>query len=158
MPSLQSAEGTQVSIIDMKRIIYILFFVLVASPALKAQEDTTEVLEAVQAVEKALTGNDSLALKKWLHPQLTFGHSNGWIQSKQQVIGDMVSGYLRYETMQRESLSIDRRKNRAIVKEFVVVTGQRGGTPFTVRLFILQQWVMTKKGWQLLVRQGAKQS
>lgn len=142
----------------MNRIIFILFFFLISSPLLKAQEDTTTVLQAVQAVEKALTGNDSNALLKWLHPDLTFGHSNGWIQGRQQVIGDMVSGYLRYETMETESIAIDRKKNRAIVKAFVRVTGQRGGTPFTVRLFVLQEWVMTKKGWQLLVRQGAKQS
>lgn len=123
-----------------------------------AQSDTAEVREAVIAMEKALMGNDASALESMLHQELTFGHSNGWIQTKQQVIGDMNSGYLRYGSFQQESLSIVRSKKRAVVKEFVQVTGQRAGTPFNVRLFVLQEWVLTKNGWKLMIRQGAKQS
>jgi hypothetical protein len=128
------------------------------SSSAMAQNDTTEVREAVVAMENALMGNDGSALEKLLHPELTFGHSNGWIQTKQQVIGDMNSGYLRYVSFQQESLSIMRSKKRAVVKEFVQVTGQRAGAPFNVRLFVLQEWVLTKQGWKLMIRQGAKQS
>ncbi len=37
------------------------------------------------------------------------------------------------------------------------VTGNKGGTDFKIKLFVLQQWIKTKKGWQLWIRQSAKQ-
>lgn len=141
----------------MKRIVFLLCCVCFASSAATAQGDTTDVREAVVAMEKALMGNDASALERLLHPELTFAHSNGWVQTKQQVISDMNSGYLRYVSFQQESLSIQRSKKRAVVREFVQVTGQRAGAPFNVRLFVLQEWVLTRQGWQLMIRQGAKQ-
>lgn len=157
MRSSMNVKKMRHSIIDKNWTGSLVLALLLGSCVANAQSDTVAVRDAVLAMEKALTGNDTSALKQLLHPDLTFGHSNGWIQNKQQVIGDMASGYLRYISMQPESLSIEKGRKRAIVKEFVQVSGQRGGTPFQVRLFVLQEWIHTTKGWQLLVRQGAKQ-
>ena len=64
-----------------------------------------------------------------LHKGLVFGHSNGWVQKKGDVIADMENGSLSYRSFLPESLRIERMGKRAIVKEYVQVQGDRNGTP-----------------------------
>ena len=144
--------------INVMRFFIILLITISAAGPLLAQSDTADVLRAVDQLEKALVSKDASVVEGLLHDELVFGHSNGWIQTKAEVIRDMNSGYLNYRSFERESLSITRMKDRALVKAFVKVEGERNQVLFQVRLFVLQEWVKQKSGWRLLVRQGAKQS
>jgi Domain of unknown function (DUF4440) len=134
-----------------------LFVLLFTYNALYAQ-DTTAVKQAVDRLEKALVEKDSAVVKSLLHNKVLFGHSNGWVQNKDEVIRDMNSGYLRYVIINRQSVSIKIDGKFAVVKEWMEVTGSKDGTDFKVKLFVLQQWIKTKKGWQLWIRQSAKQT
>lgn len=127
-----------------------------AAPAF-AQQDTAAVKDAVAQLEQALVSRDSATLLRLLHPDLVFGHSNGWIQHQADVLRDMNSGYLVYQHFKTETLAIERFRDRAIVKAFVRVLGEREAKPFDVRLFVIQEWRQTKRGWQMILRQGARQ-
>lgn len=133
-----------------------LFVLLFTYTALDAQ-DTTAVKQAVDRLEKALVERDSVVVKSLLHEKALFGHSNGWVQNKDEVIRDMNSGYLRYMVIDRQSVSIKVDGKFAVLKEWMEVTGNKGGTEFKTKLFVLQQWIKTKSGWQLWIRQSAKQ-
>lgn len=145
----------------MKRSSYItlLFFVItiVSIPA-KAQlkQDSTPVLKTLQSIEKALQAKDSVVLNSLLHADLVFGHSNGWTQSKQQVLEDMRTGYLVYEEIVPTAVSITMLKKRAFVKEKMQVKGKVNGTAFQLQLFMLAEFVKEGKQWQLVVRQSTK--
>jgi hypothetical protein len=142
--------------IDMKKLFYIVFGLMAFFPA-AAQQDTVAVRDAAQLLEQSLMGKNSAVLNGLLHEDLVFGHSNGWVQKKSDVIADMESGSLIYRSFLPESLRIERIGKRAIVKEYVQVQGDRNGAPFKVRLFVMQEWVLGRKGWQLILRQGARQ-
>ncbi len=135
---------------------FFLIVLLFTYCALNAQ-DTTAVKQAVDRFEKALVERDSVAVKSLLHKKALFGHSNGWVQNKDEVIRDMNSGYLRYMVIDRQSVSIKVDGKFAVLKEWMEVTGIKDGTNFKIKLFVLQQWIKTKSGWQLWIRQSAKQ-
>ena len=135
-------------------LLFLLFFTYTAIHA----QDTAAVKRAMDQLERALVEKDSTALKRLLHKKALFGHSNGWVQIKDEVIRDMSSGYLVYKKIDQQSVSISVDDKYAVVKEWMEVTGNKGGTDFTIKLFVLQQWIKTKKGWQLWIRQSAKQS
>jgi hypothetical protein len=136
-----------------KAFLFVLFFTYTVLNA----QDTTAVKQVVDRLEAAFVKRDSAAIKKLLHKKALFGHSNGWVQNKDEVIRDMNSGYLVYKKIDQQSVSISIDGTYAVVKEWMEVTGKKGGTDFTIKLFVLQQWVKTKKGWQLWIRQSAKQ-
>jgi Domain of unknown function (DUF4440) len=136
---------------------WFLILLVLFSQAINAQQDSSKVLQAVDQMEKALVAKDSVTLVKLLHPSMVFGHSNGWTQTKADVLNDMSRKFLIYEKMDRQSLSITINKKFAYVRERVVVEGNVNGTAFKLTLFVLQLWIETKKGWQLLSRQSAKQ-
>ena len=135
----------------------IFLFVLLFTYTVVHAQDTSAVKQVIDRFEKALVKRDSAAIMKLLHKKALFGHSNGWVQNKDEVIRDMGSGYLVYKKIDQQSVSIRVDKKFAVVKEWMEVTGNKGGTDFTIKLFVLQQWVKTKKGWQLWIRQSAKQ-
>ena len=44
---------------------------------------------AIAAFDKALVNKDSTELIELLSDDVTYGHSNGWVQTKKEVIGDL---------------------------------------------------------------------
>jgi len=134
-------------------LILTLFFVQIV---VAQKKDTAAVLAAVQKLEKALIGKDSATLNVLLHKDVAFGHSSGWVQTKKNVVDDMMSGFLDYKKIDETSVSIDVSKEKAIVKERVSVSGVRDGNAFELNLFIMQIWLQNKKGWQLFARQSTK--
>ena len=118
--------------------------------------DTIQLKLAVVTLDKALMEKDSTVLLRLLHPQLTFGHSNGWVETKRDVIKDISSGYLQYETLETTNISIVKGNDWASVRMNVLAKGVVMEKPFDLQLYVLQVWKRMKNGWQLIARQSAK--
>ncbi len=122
-----------------------------------AQADSRGLKSTLLQLDKALVEKDSLVLSRLLNKELSFGHSNGWVQKKPEVWRDFASGKLEYKkinTTSIEIVSIDRKK--AVLRTNAEVAGKAGENEFAINLHMLQVWVKEKKGWQLLARQSTK--
>src|SRR5215203_5098786 len=123
-----------------------------------ARIDSIGLKNAMQELDKALLQKDEAGLKLVLHDDLSFGHSNGWIQSKSDILNDFASDKVTYNKIENNSSAIVKiNKKYATVKTNTNAEGVVNGTAFKLTLHIMQFWVKTKKGWQLIVRQSAKQ-
>ena len=124
-----------------------------------AQIDSVGLKNAMQQLDKALLQKDETVLKSVLHKDLSYGHSNGWIQSKSDILNDFTSGKLTYSKIENNSSTIIViNKEYATVKTNTNAEGAVNGTVFKLTLHIMQFWIKTKKGWQLIARQSAKLS
>jgi hypothetical protein len=124
-----------------------------------AQIDSLGLKEAMQKLDKALMEKNETVLKQVLHKNVSFGHSNGWIQRKDDILGDFKSGKLTYNKIENSSTAIiDISKKWATIKITTNAEGVVNGNTFKLTLHVLQVWMNTKKGWQLYARQSAKQS
>jgi Domain of unknown function (DUF4440) len=141
----------------MKRMTLFLSVLCWGMAALAQSGDTTAVVKALDALEKGLVAKDTNAVKSRLAKDVAYGHSNGWVQGKDDVVKDMASGYLAYQRIDRISLSVDLREDKAIVRERASVAGSRGGKDFAMEIFVLQLWTRHKGDWKLVMRQSAKQ-
>ena len=140
------------------RILFIisLFF---TSLVVAAQVDSLPLKKAMKNLDMALLGKDEAVLTTILHKDLSFGHSNGWIQSKHDILNDFKSGKLVYNRFENNSSAIvSISKKYATVKTNTNAEGLVNGTTFKLTLHIMQFWIKTKKGWQLIARQSAKQA
>jgi hypothetical protein len=136
----------------------LLIILLFLNLGLFAQADTVAVKEGMQTLDKALLEKDTAALRTILHNDIAFGHSNGWIEDKNAVISDLVSGKLVYnkiETTNATAISVN--ENSIITRSSVGAAGTVNGKTFDLNMHVLQVWIKTKNGWQLLARQSAKQ-
>ena len=135
------------------------FLVLFLASNSFAQVDSVGLKEVMQQLDKALLQNDERVLKTVLHKEVSYGHSNGWIQNKADVMTDFTSGKLTYNKIENNSSAIvNISKKYATVKTNTNAEGAVNGTAFKLTLHVMQFWVKTKKGWQLIARQSAKQS
>lgn len=135
-------------------LIITLFFI---SLAVTAQVDSIALKDAIMKLDKALLEKDEVTLKTVLHNDVSYGHSNGWIQSKSDILNDFISGKLTYNKIENNSWAIVKiNKKYATVKTNTNAEGVVNGTAFKLTLHIMQFWIKTKKGWQLIARQSAK--
>jgi len=121
------------------------------------QPDSIRLKETMQKLDKALLQKDEVVLKTVLNQDLNFGHSNGWMQTKSDVLNDFKTGKLVYNKIENNSsaiLSIN--KKWATVKSNTNAEGTVNGTAFKLTLHVMQVWMKTKQGWQLVARQSTK--
>jgi hypothetical protein len=142
----------------MKKLLFGSFVLFLFNSSL-AQIDSVGLKNAMQLLDKALLQKNEAVLKSVLHKDLSYGHSNGWIQSKNDVLNDFTSGKLAYNKIENNSSAIIViTKEYATVKTNTNAEGVVNGTAFNLKLHIMQFWKKTKRGWQLIARQSAKLS
>ena len=142
----------------MKKLLFVSLVLFLFNSSF-AQIDSIDLKNAMQQLDKALLQKDEVVLKSILHKEVSYGHSNGWIQSKDDILNDFKSGKLTYNNIQNNSSAIVKISEKyATVKTNTNAEGVVNGTEFKLTLHIMQFWVKTKKGWQLIARQSAKLS
>lgn len=140
----------------MKWFLAILFFL--TSVTSLAQADSVSLKEAMANLDRALVNKDEKALVQLLNKEVSYGHSNGWVQNKNDIINDLKTGKLIYDKLDNTSVAIVAiNKNWATVRTNTNATGRSTTIPsFELKLHVLQVWLKTKNGWQLLARQSTK--
>ncbi len=123
----------------------------------KAKPDSASLAKARIALAEALIKKDSIALNKLLHKKLSYGHSNGWLQNRKEVIADLYNGKLTFNTIVQSNEKFEIVRETAIVTNISDITGIYEGKEFAIKLLVLQVWAWKdKEGWRLLGRQTTK--
>jgi uncharacterized protein DUF4440 len=122
-----------------------------------AQADSVSLKEALSKLDRALLNKDEKSLQQLLHKNVSYGHSNGWVQTKHDIVSDLKSGKLIYNKIENSSVMIvAQNKNWATVRTNTDAEGEIDHKAFQLKLHVLQVWMKTKQGWQLLARQSTK--
>lgn len=134
-----------------------LLFLTLQKPAV-AKERKAALIQAIYALEQGLVNIDTVLLNSVLHMQATMGHSNAWIQSKQDVCADLSSQVVRYESIKPldSNMSIQFLGKAAAVRRTIAVKGMYKQYPFEMKLSVLEVWQWKNKHWQLWARQSVK--
>lgn len=130
-----------------------MFFIYGVSFA--AKPDTVGLWRAVYGLNDALKQKDTNALKKLLHPKLYYCHSNGWCETKGEVIHDLF-GVIDYKEIGMIVNNWEREKNFAFILTTMDVSVRYNNNDLSLRLFLMQVWKKNKKQWQLIARQSTK--
>lgn len=92
-----------------------------------------------------------------LADQAKYIHSNGWIQSKAEVIDDLKSGKLNYTSVIIEESSVSYFEKSAVVTGKGFFKGlMTDNTEFTIHLLYTEVYIKQKKQWKLVSRQATK--
>ena len=153
METVWTTSGQYTVIMRWLVLIALFFTNLVAV----AQVDSIGLKVVMENLDKALLQKDENVLRSVLHSEVSYGHSNGWIQSKDDILNDFKSGKLVYNKIENNSSAIVRISRKyATVKTNTNAEGAVNGTAFKLTLHVMQFWIKTKKGWQLIARQSSK--
>ena len=136
-------------------LITCLFFI--SNEVLALSKPLTKSIDsAVFSLDRALLAKDTVSLKHLLDDNITYGHSNGWIETKKEVVSDLFSGKLTYKQINVTSKDIKVNKGIAVVRMKAEVDVVVGGTPVQLKLNILQVWHWRHRHYVLVARQSVK--
>lgn len=92
------------------------------------------------------------SLTKFLDDRIQFVHSNGWIQSKKDVLDDLHSGKLNYQKVTIREASARLYTSSAIVLGLGTFEGINDGKPFSLELRYTEVYINTGNQWKLASR------
>ncbi len=137
------------------RIIVILIFVLTTFVAL-AQTEAAKV-DALHKQKFAwLMTNNIDSINYLLGDKVSYVHSNGWIQNREEVLNDMKSGKLQYKSIVVEESSVNLIDQTAIVTGKGTFVGKVNTTDFSLKLLYTEVYVKVNNHWKLISRHSCK--
>lgn len=141
----------------MKRILIIVIIFFMGSFSTQAQKATDEKLvQQVEQLRLAMLNADSMQLDALAHPMLSYGHSSGALDTKEQFIQKIVSGKSDFVTLEFGAVQYVITGKTALVRHALDATTNDSGKPGEVHLQVLLVWVKEKGTWHLLGRQAVK--
>ena len=117
---------------------------------------TSFLKEAVSRLDRALVAKDTVVLKQLLHSDLSYGHSNAWVEGKKDMVANLYNGKITYKKIETGDMKWVAGKGHATVRSTTEVEYILDGSEGRLKLHVLQVWLKTNKGWQLLARQSTK--
>ena len=130
---------------------------LLANAASLAEgSDEAGVTQAVEAFRKASLAQDKAKLEQLFADQLSYGHSDGRVESKAEVINGVMNRKATVKSIDFPELKVAVVGNNAVARHLYVSESEMDGKPNSIKIGALQVWQKQDGGWKLLARQGYK--
>jgi hypothetical protein len=139
----------------MKRL-FTLLFVLVCLGAFAQQPDRSSLNLSLMVFDRALEKKDSISLNRLLSKDVSYGHSNGWVENKSELIADLYNGKIDYDRVVTSNPEVAISGNVARVTSTAEVYAKLDGSEQQYyKLKVMQVWLWEKGHWVLFARQSA---
>ena len=141
----------------MKSLILILLSATLAMPATTDAKAEKDVLAALEAWKQAAIHKDKAGLDKIYHSDLTYGHSNGLMETKAVAISHMAENKVAYVGIDFADSAVRIYGNTALVtgKTTIHEKGE-DGKMVDVKLVVLYTFLKGPQGWQMVARQATR--
>ena len=134
------------------RILFLLLFLAAGDSVVFAQS----ALELHRQKFDWLIQKDTVALNRVLHPGVVYTHSNAWRESKKEVLGNLLSGHLRYDQVEVLEARLIQEGSTQVVVGRGIFQVALDGKPLTIDLSYTEVYVETSLGLRLIARHACK--
>ena len=128
---------------------------LLLSGAASAQGgDEAAVAQNVEILRKAQLEADRASLAQVTSEQVSYGHSDGRVETKEQFIAGVMNRKQVVKSLTFPDLKLSVAGDAAIVRHIFLSESDLDGKATTTRIGALQVWQKQGGTWKLLARQG----
>lgn len=138
------------------RHVWIVFFVAATTLAYGQATEAEQINALHKKKFEWLIENNRDSLNALLAARVSYVHSNGWMQSRQEVLDDMSNGKLKYQSVTVETSEVNLIDNTALVTGKGMFTGVMNGTSFSVKLLYTEVYVKIGEHWKLTGRHACR--
>ncbi len=139
----------------MKIFITILFFVF-GFTAFGQSNDIIKLTQTLKEFHQALVKKNTVSVNQQTDKALTYGHSNGWIETKTELIKNLETGYIAYQSFKEDSISISLNGNVASARFIADISATLNNKATIYHLKVLEVWIKKGNRWVLFARQSVK--
>lgn len=142
--------------LKMRILCGILLFFSVLGFSQKYSKAEKDVLIQAKKLDSLMKNND-LEIVNLFAEDVSFGHSNGWIQNLDDFKKDFSSKKVMYKKIaQTEVSEIKKYKNTVSLRRIISVQGLYKNQDFEMKLGVLEIWIKRKSQWKLWSRQSVE--
>ena len=116
--------------------------------------DEAAVGDMVELLRKGIFDKDKAKLEQVSAPQLSYGHSDGRVETKEQFVTAVLNRKATVKSLAFPELKVTVVGNNAIARHIYLAESELDGKPTTTRIGALQVWQKQDGAWKLLARQG----
>jgi ketosteroid isomerase-like protein len=116
--------------------------------------DAAAVEQAGETLRKLMINPDQPALEQIFADQLSYGHSDGRVQTKAEFVDALVDGKSVFKSISLTGQTVSIVGDIAILRHRFEADAVSNGTPSRPRIKVLQVWQKQDGVWRLLVRQA----
>lgn len=138
----------------MKRLIII--SLLFTSLFARAQTDEEKLIVTLKEFHQALVQKNTVSINQQTDKALSYGHSNGWIETKEELISHLETSYMTYNSYKEDSVQVMMNGNMANARFVADISATLNGSSNKFHLKVLEVWVKKGKRWILFARQAVK--
>ena len=131
----------------------ILFF---TSLMIHAQTDSVKLSTTMKEFHQALVNGNTISINQQTDKMLSYGHSNGWVETKADMIKNLETGYMNYNSIKEDSIQVMMNGTIANVRFVADINATLNGTVGNFHLKVLEVWVKKGKRWLLFARQAVR--
>lgn len=125
-----------------------------SSAAVAESADEAAVAQAVEALRKAIFGQDKAQLETLCADQLSYGHSGGRVENKAEFINGVITRKAILKSLTLSDHTIAVIGTDAIARHTWASESETDGKPTSTKIGVLQVWQKQGGNWKLLARQG----
>src|SRR5258705_10304734 len=122
----------------------------------KAQTEEEKLTTTIKEFHQALVNKNTVSINQQTDKALSYGHSNGWVETKEDVIKDLQTGYIAYHSYKEDSLKITMNGSMANARFVADISATLNGNTINSHLRVLEVWIKKGKRWVLFARQAIK--
>ena len=130
---------------------------LLCNVSLQAQQkDSIGLQNAVHRLHLALVMKNNKAIKKLVSQRIQYAHSNGWMETRKEMLKNLRNGTLTYKSIKLDKIETAIDDKMGLVKskgQFVVIMGN---SVLEFQLKVTQIWEWKRRKWVLMSRQSVK--
>jgi Domain of unknown function (DUF4440) len=138
----------------MKKLFVIVLLLNVF--VLHAQTDEEKLIITLKEFHQALVNKNTVSISQQSDMALSYGHSNGWVETKNDLIKNLETGYLKYSSYKEDSIQISMNGNMASARFIADIHVDLNGNAGNYHLKVLEVWVKKGKRWLLFARQAVR--
>jgi hypothetical protein len=138
----------------MKLMLTISFFFVAFTSV--AQTDEEKLTVTLKEFHQALVSKNTVSINQQTDKALSYGHSNGWVETKNEMLKNLETGYISYQSYKEDSIKIVVNGNMAHARFIADIGATLNGNTATYHLKVLEVWVKKGKRWLLFARQAVK--
>jgi ketosteroid isomerase-like protein len=119
-----------------------------------ATADESAVTENVEVLRKAILEADKARLDQVSAAQISYGHSDGRVETKEQFINGVMTRKQTVKSLAFPELKVAVVGEAAVVRHIYLAESELEGKQTTTKIGALQVWQKQSGSWKLLARQG----
>ena len=136
--------------------ISIFVFLVFSRVVCLGQTNEEKLTLTIKEFHAALVAKNTVSINQQTDKALSYGHSNGWVENKAELISHLETGYMVYRSFTEDSLKVTINGNTAHARFVADIAGTLNGTNGAYHLKVLEVWVRKGNRWVLFARQAVR--